>query len=328
MARTGILLINLGTPDAPGRASVRRYLKEFLSDPRVIEKRGPVWWMILNGLILPRRAGRSSKAYGQIWNTDQNDSPLRAITRSLAGKLGDTLADDPAIQVEWAMRYGKPSIKQAIARLSDAGADRLLLFPLYPQYSAATTASALDKAFEALGTMRHQPSVRTVPPYYGDPVYIDAIARGIRDHIGTLDWIPEMCVTSFHGLPEAFIVAGDPYRDHCEATTGLLRKALGMDAKEMPLVYQSRGGGRRPWIGPQLEETLRTYARDGVRNLCVVAPGFAADCIETLEEVRLRAAGVFLDNGGENFSLVPCLNDSKSAVALLHDQTTGNLCGW
>ena len=328
MARTGILLINLGTPDAPDPKSVRRYLKEFLSDPRVIEKRGPLWWLVLNGIILPRRSGRSSTAYRLIWDAKLNDSPLRIITRSQAGKLSDSFAGEADIIVEWAMRYGNPSIKSAVARLEAAGCDRLLPFPLYPQYSAATTATALDKVFDALKTMRRQPSVRTVPPYFNDPAYIDAVAQSVREHIASLAWMPDICLASFHGLPEAFIDAGDPYRDHCEVTTGLLRKALGMDAAAMPLVYQSRGGGRATWIGPSLEETLTTLAGKGVKNLCVVTPGFASDCIETLEELRIRAARTFLEHGGENFTLVPCLNDSDLAVALLRDLTDRNLGGW
>jgi len=328
MARTGILLINLGTPDAPDPTSVRRYLREFLSDPRVIEKRGPLWWLILNGIILPRRSGRSSAAYQLIWDSEQNDSPLRIFTRSQAKKLSDSFAGDADVTVDWAMRYGNPSIKSAVARLEVAGCTRLLLFPLYPQYSAATTATALDKVFDALKTMRHQPSVRTVPPYFDDPTYISAVAQSVRDHIASLAWVPDMCLASFHGLPEAFITAGDPYRDHCEATAGLLRKVLETDEETIPLVYQSRGGGRAVWIGPQLEETLVKLAQKGTKNLCVVTPGFASDCIETLEELRVRAARTFLDHGGENFSLVPCLNDSDAAITLLREQADRNLVSW
>lgn len=326
--KTGILLINLGTPDAPDTASVRRYLKEFLSDPRVIEKRGLVWWLVLNGIILPRRSGKSAAAYAQIWNTNRDESPLRTITRSQAEKLGQKLAAGSGETVAWAMRYGSPSIQSGVQQLTDAGCDRLLLVPLYPQYSGATTGTALDKVYEALKGMRHQPSLRTLPPYFDDPGYIDAIAGGITGHTASLDWLPEVCLASFHGLPESFIRDGDPYQSHCEATVALLRTKLGLTAKTMPLVYQSRGGGRAVWIGPALEGTLIDLAHSGVRNVSVVTPGFAADCIETLEEVRLRAAKVFLDHGGQNFTMVPCLNDTDAAITLLQHRIAANLSGW
>ncbi len=326
--KTGILLINLGTPEAPDAASVRRYLKEFLSDPRVIEKRGILWWMILNLAILPRHSKKSAAAYGQIWNQELDESPLKTVTRSQANKIAARFGDDRAIVVEWAMRYGAPSIASGLKRLTGAGCAQVLLFPLYPQYSGATTGTALDKAYDALKTLRHHPALRTVPPYYANPAYIHAIASDITTHVQSLDWRPDHCLVSFHGLPESFIQAGDPYQSHCEATFARLQSALGADDDFLRLTYQSRGRGRARWTGPQLEETLVELAGKGVKNLCVVTPGFVSDCIETLEEVQIRAAQAFRAHGGANFSFVPCLNDSDAAIGLMHDLICKNLTGW
>lgn len=326
--RTGILVINLGTPDAADKASVHRYLKEFLSDPRVIEKQGLIWWFVLNRIILPKRARSSSRAYGQIWNTNLDESPLKTITRAQSDRLADHFADDPAIVVDWAMRYGNPSIKNAIARLTKQGCTRILFFPLYPQYSSATTGSVMDKVFDCLGDMRWQPEIRTVPPYFTNTAYIDALAHSVTAHVASLGWQPEVTMMSFHGLPQAFIQNGDPYQDQCQQTADLLRAALGRDLAQMPLVYQSRGGGKAVWIGPELEGTLAELAQNGIKNLCVITPGFASDCIETLEEVQIRAAQVFRDHGGQNFSLVPCLNDSDRSITMLADLATTQLGGW
>ncbi len=325
--QTGILLINLGTPDGPDRASVRRYLREFLSDPRVIEKRGALWWLLLNGFILPRQSVKSAAAYAAIWDRELNTSPLRAITRQQAEKLALSLTDNRSVSVGWAMRYGNPSIKSALKELTGAGCDRVLLFPLYPQYSGATTGSALDKAYDALSTLRHQPSLRTVPPYFADDTYIKALADSIGVHIAALNWTPEIILVSFHSLPEAFIRSGDPYQSHCQTSFGRLQTALGPLGTDLSLAYQSRGRGRAAWLEPQLDRELVRLAGNGVRNVCVVCPGFASDCIETLEEVEIRAARTFRIHGGTNFSFIPCLNDSDAAIALMRNLVTANLVG-
>jgi len=322
--RTGVLLINLGTPDAPTVPAVRRYLREFMSDPRVIERRGLMWWLLLNGVIVPRRARKSARNYALIWNQDTGESPIRTITRAQAEKLGDRFARDPDIVVDWAMRYAAPAIADAIARLTKAGCHRIVFFPLYPQYSAATTASVMDKTFEALAKMRWQPTVTAVAPYWDDPAYITALADSVTDHTTSLGWKPEKIVASFHGLPQSFIDKGDPYQRQCEETVHLLREKMGLDAQDMPLVYQSRGG-RAVWIGPSLEETLTAQARAGVKNISVIAPGFAADCIETLEEIQIRAQETFLASGGERFSFIPCLNDTPASIRMLEARIRAHL---
>lgn len=323
----GILLINLGTPDALDPASIKRYLKEFLSDPRVIEKRGLLWWTLLNGIIIPRRVKKSGRAYRLIWNEAADESPLRTITRAQAEKIGEALGDDPRIMTIWAMRYGAPSIYEGIQGLANAGCDKVLVFPLYPQYSAATTASAMDEVFSVLKEMRWQPSIRVVPPYFDEPTYIETLAEHITRHEQTLRWKPELCLASFHGLPVSFIEKGDPYQAQCETTIAHLRAKLGRESKTMPLVYQSRSR-RAIWLDPDMEETLANLASDGVRNLTVVAPGFAADCIETLEEIEMRAKNVFTQAGGENFSYIPCLNDCTKSVEMLCHVIQRELSGW
>lgn len=325
--KTGVLLINLGTPESTGYWPMRRYLKEFLSDKRVIEARGPVWWLIFNGIILTRKPRTSGRAYAKIWNKELDESPLKTITRRQAKKIAEHFAGFPTVEIDWAMRYGKPAIAQATGRLMAQGCDRVLIFPLYPQYSAATTASAMDKVFEALKAMRWQPAIRSVPPYYDHPAYIKSLVQSIIQHRDERDWKPDVTLVSFHGLPEDFITQGDPYQSQCEETAGHLKAGLGLDDTRLLLTYQSRSG-RAVWIGPDTEETLIGLARNGVKNVLVVTPGFSADCVETLEEIQIRAAQVFKANGGLNFSLVPCLNDSKDSVSMLADIMLEQLGGW
>lgn len=314
--KTGVLLVNLGTPDGTSYWPMRKYLKEFLSDPRVIEASGPIWWLVFNGIILTKRPKHSGKTYAKIWNYELNESPLKTITRSQADKVSAHHSNDEKILVDWAMRYGNPSIDSKINDLMAKGCDRLLVFPLYPQYSAATTASVMDKVFESLKTLRFQPSIQSVPPYYSNPEYIKAIANSIRNHHASLDWKPEVTIASLHGLPQSFIDNGDPYQKQCEETVRLLRNELGLTSKELLLTYQSRSG-RAAWLSPDTEETLVLLAHKGVKNVTVVTPGFASDCIETLEEIRLRAAEGFRAAGGLNFSHIPCLNDSNASVGLV-----------
>ena len=325
--KIGILLTNLGTPEGTDFWSVRTYLKEFLSDKRVIEAKGPVWWAILNGVILTIRPGRSGHAYAQIWNNEANESPLKTITRAQAEGVAKAFSKSPDISVDWAMRYGKPSLEEGTNRLIGQGCTHILVFPLYPQYSAATTATAMDKFNDALRKIRHQPEVRSVPPYFDDDGYISAVADSIQQHQSTLDWQPDAIVASFHGLPVDFITNGDPYQAHCEKTAQLLRDKLKLSSDQFVLSYQSRTG-RAVWIGPDTEDTLTELANNGKRKVLVVTPGFSSDCVETLEEIQIRAAEVFANAGGEQFSFVPCLNSSDASVAMMKDLIVRELSGW
>jgi protoporphyrin/coproporphyrin ferrochelatase len=323
----GVLLVNLGTPDAASYWPMRRYLKEFLSDTRVIELNPILWQLILNLFVLPRRPFKSGEAYRLIWNKERDESPLRTITRSQAEKTAALLAKDPRVRVDWAMRYGNPSIASRLEALRRAGCDRILLFPLYPQYSAATTATACDKAFDALKTMRWQPTIRVVPPYYDDPAYIDALAASMRESLAALDFEPQLVIASFHGLPKAYFDKGDPYYCHCAKTTRLLRNALGWPEERLRLTFQSRFG-RAEWLKPYTAGTIADLAKSGVKRIAVVTPGFAADCIETLEELAIRGAATFREHGGERYATLPCLNDCEASIAALSSIAARELAGW
>lgn len=327
-ARTGILLINLGTPDATDYRSMRRYLKEFLSDPRVIEVNPLIWWPLLNGVILSVRPQKSGRNYDKIWNYERNESPLRSFTRSQADKLRQTFEDaDQPVMVDWAMRYGTPSIAQKLKAMTNAGCDRILLFPLYPQYSASTTATANDKAFDALKTMRLQPAIRTVPPYYDRPEYISALAKSVRSTIDALDWKPEIVLASFHGIPKSYAEKGDPYPDHCTATFDLLAADPQVADVEFRQSFQSRVGAAE-WLRPYTDETIAELGKSGIKRLAVITPGFTSDCIETLEEIAMEGAEIFNENGGEKFIAIPCLNDTDDSIALFRDIVLQELQGW
>src|SRR5262245_54136535 len=315
--RIGVLIVNLGTPDATDAASVRRYLREFLSDARVIENQGPVWKFILNAVILTTRPRRKGLDYQKIWNRERNESPLKTITRAQAAKLRTELDSlDPTLMVDWAMRYGNPSLATRIEALAKAGCERILLLPLYPQYAAATTATVCDAAFTALMGLRDQPALRVVPPYYDDPVYIDALARSIEHELQRLPFSPELLLASFHGIPKAYADAGDPYPEQCEVTVQLLRARLKLDDSALLLTFQSRFG-RAEWLQPYTDQTVAAVARRGVKRLAVVMPGFAADCLETLEEIAVENADIFRSNGGAQFAAIPCLNDSPDGMAVI-----------
>ncbi|HWM81902.1 MAG TPA: ferrochelatase [Pseudolabrys sp.] len=324
--RIGVLLINLGTPDATDYWSMRRYLKEFLSDPRVIEENRLKWWLVLNLIILSVRPGRKGKDYEKIWNRARNESPLMTITRAQAEKLTALMADD-RLHIDWAMRYGNPSILSRLAAMQAAGCDRILLLPLYPQYAAATTATVCDKAFEALATMRSQPAIRVAPAYYDDPVYIDAIAYSIELSLSRLSFKPDVILASFHGMPEDYVNKGDPYRMQCEETVRLIRERLGLDERRFRITFQSRFGTAE-WLKPYTDATVEALAREGVKNLAVVTPGFAADCLETLEEIAMENAGIFKEAGGANFAAIPCLNDSEAGLRVIREVVTRELQGW
>jgi len=324
--RIGVLLINLGTPDATDYWSMRRYLKEFLSDPRVIEENRLKWWLVLNLIILSVRPGRKGKDYEKIWNRARNESPLMTITRAQAEKLTALMADD-RLHIDWAMRYGNPSILSRLVAMQAAGCDRILLLPLYPQYAAATTATVCDKAFEALATMRSQPAIRVAPAYYDDPVYIDAIAYSIELSLSRLSFKPDVILASFHGMPEDYVNKGDPYRMQCEETVRLIRERLGLDERRFRITFQSRFGTAE-WLKPYTDATVEALAREGVKNLAVVTPGFAADCLETLEEIAMENAGIFKEAGGANFAAIPCLNDSEAGLRVIREVVTRELQGW
>jgi len=325
--RIGVLIVNLGTPEATSYWPMRRYLKEFLSDARVVETNRFLWWFILNGVILTLRPKRSGHAYEKIWNADSNESPLKTITRAQAEKLSVELAGDGPILLDWGMRYGLPPVGERLKALKEQGCDRVLIFPLYPQYSAATTATVADKVFEAMAALRWQPALRFVPPYFADPVHIEALAQSIETHLAGLGWAPDVILASFHGLPESYVAKGDPYYRHCQETTRLLREKLNTPETKFRLVFQSRFG-RAEWIKPYARDTVAGLPAQGVRNLVMVMPGFAADCVETLEEVAIGLAETFRENGGLNFSAVPCLNDSVISIAMMASIIRKELAGW
>jgi ferrochelatase len=325
--RVGVLLVNLGTPDTADAPGVRIYLKEFLSDPRVIEDQGLVWKLILNGIILRVRPGRKARDYQKIWNAARNESPLKTITRSQADKLAEAIADHDHVIVDWAMRYGNPSIRARIDALAAQGCDRLLVVPLYPQYSAATSATVCDEVFRVLADMRAQPTLRVSPPYYDDPDYIEALAVSINAHLKILPFQPELIVASFHGMPQKYVDKGDPYQAQCVATTEALRKRLGLDASKLLLTFQSRFGNDE-WLQPYTDKTIEKLAKDGVKRIAVVTPGFAADCLETLEEIAQENAEIFRHNGGEQFSAIPCLNDSEPGMDVIRQLVLRELQGW
>jgi protoporphyrin/coproporphyrin ferrochelatase len=324
--RIGILLLNLGTPDATGYWPMRRYLKEFLSDPRVIEEPRWKWWPILNLIILTVRPGRRGKDYDKIWNRERNEGPLKTITRSQAERLAAALADQRLV-VDWAMRYASPSTPERLAHLQAQGCDRILLVPLYPQYAAATTATACDATFRALMRLRWQPSLRIAPPYYADPAYIDALAASVREHLGTLDFEPEALIASFHGMPQKYLEAGDPYHCQCQKTSRLVCEKLQWPIERWHTTFQSRFGSD-PWLQPYTIDTVEKLARSGVKRLAVFAPGFAADCLETLEELGMENRAAFLANGGEKFALVPCLNDGALGMSVIESVVRRELMGW
>ncbi|MDO8534508.1 MAG: ferrochelatase [Xanthobacteraceae bacterium] len=326
--RIGVLLVNLGTPDATDYWSMRRYLKEFLSDRRVIETNRALWWFVLNVIILSTRPARKGRDYDKIWNRARNESPLKTITRSQAEKLARHLEGiDPRLVVDWAMRYGNPSLPSRLAALAQQGCERLLILPLYPQYAAATTATVCDKVFETLAKMRWQPSLRVAPPYFDDPVYIEAVASTLEASLQKLSWKPDMILASFHGVPEDYVRKGDPYARHCAETARLLAERLKLGERKFKFTFQSRFG-RAKWLEPYTDETVRALAEEGVSSLAVVMPGFSADCLETLEEIAGENAEIFRHHGGKNFIAVPCLNDAEDGMRVIRHLAERELQGW
>ncbi|MGA7348823.1 MAG: ferrochelatase [Pseudolabrys sp.] len=326
--RIGVLLVNLGTPDSTGYWAMRRYLKEFLSDRRVIEENRLKWWLVLNLIILTVRPGRKGRDYDKIWNRERNESPLKTITRSQSDKLEEIMEKlDRRVRVDWAMRYGNPSISSRLEALAAQDCGRILIVPLYPQYAAATTATVCDEAFRSLSAMRFQPTLRVAAPYYAEPVYIDALASSLNATVAKLSFRPEVIVASYHGMPEDYVDKGDPYFRHCSETTTLLRKKLKLDDERLIMTFQSRFGTAE-WIKPYTDATVKSLAERGVKNLAVITPGFSSDCLETLEEIAMENAEIFRHAGGENFAAIPCLNDSPAGMAVIRDIVTRELRGW
>ena len=319
-AKVGVLLVNLGTPDAPEPGAVRRYLAEFLSDRRVVELPPLLWQPILRGIILRTRPRKSAHAYAQVWRED--GSPLAAITRAQAAALAGAFGPD--VIVDWGMRYGRPAIGERLAALKAQGCERILVAPLYPQYSAATTATANDAAFAALTAMRWQPALRMLPPYHDDPAYIAALRESVETGLAGLDFQPDAIVATFHGMPERTLRLGDPYHCHCRKTARLLGEALG---RELIVTFQSRFG-RAKWLDPATDTMLASLPGRSVRRIAVIAPGFSADCLETLEEIALRGRETFLAAGGENFAYLPCLNADAPGVKMLKEIVARELAGW
>jgi len=329
LGRIGVLLVNLGTPDSTEIPAIRRYLAQFLSDPRVIELNPVLWKIILYGIILRTRPPKTAEAYRAIWMEEFDESPLRHYTRAEAEGLAerlDALGDD--VVVDWAMRYGQPAIGDRMRALQAAGCDRILILPLYPQYSASTTGTVIDEVARELLAMRWQPAVRTAPAFHDDPAYIEAVAVGIERHLASLDWEPEVILASFHGLPKRYFMAGDPYHCHCAKTARMVRERLGLPEDRFRLTFQSRFG-KEEWLQPYTDETIEALARDeGVRRLAVVTPGFVADCVETLEEIAIQGREEFEEAGGTHFTTVPCMNASPEAVDMLDALVTRELGGW
>jgi ferrochelatase len=324
----GVLLVNLGTPDLPDAASVRRYLKQFLTDPRVIEKDTVIWKFVLNGIIVPLRSRVKARDYRKIWNKAKDESPLKTITRSQAEKLADVLTPlGKHVIVDWAMRYASPSIPSRLAALIARGCERILVMPLYPQYAAPTTATVNDEVFRYLMTLRRQPAIRILPPYYDDPYYIEVLASSLKAELKALPFEPDVIVASFHGMPREYVDKGDPYESQCVRTTQLLRAQLELDEDKLMLTYQSRFG-RAQWLEPYTLPTVKALAKKGVKNLVVITPGFAADCLETLEEIAVENAHVFKRHGGENFVAIPCLNDSQAGMLMIWQLAMRELKGW
>lgn len=325
--KIGVVLLNLGTPDATDFWSVRRYLKEFLSDPRVIETNKLLWWPILNLVILNVRPQKSGANYAKIWDKEHDASPLLVITRAQTEALAERMAGHENIMVDFAMRYGNPSTQSVLERVHAAGCSKILLVPLYPQNSATTTATANDKAFDVLKTMRWQPAVRTAPAYFEDPKYIETLGNSIRDGVAALDFEPDVVLTSYHGMPVTYLERGDVYHCQCYKTTRLVREYLGWPKEKLMVTFQSRFGPTK-WLEPYTDKTLEGLPAQGKKKVAILAPAFSADCIETLEEISLEGRHTFMEAGGEKFAYIPCLNASPEGMDMIEAMVRRELSGW
>ena len=319
-SKVGLLLVNLGTPDAPTASAVKRYLKQFLSDRRVVEIPPLIWQPILRGIILNTRPKKSAAAYAKVW-TDKG-SPLAFFTAAQAGALAKRMGD--AVHIRYAMRYGQPSIERQLSEMKAAGCNRILVAPLYPQHSGATTATVLDESFRSMAAMRWQPAIRTLPPYHDDPAYIGALKSSVESELAKLDFTPDALVISFHGMPLRTLTLGDPYHCHCQKTARLLSEAMD---RELVVSFQSRFG-RAKWLEPATDETLKRLGEEGKKNIAIFAPGFAVDCLETLEELAIQGQEQFHEAGGKRLAYLPCLNDSDVGMDMLETLVHRELAGW
>ena len=319
--KIGVLLINLGTPDSTGWWDIRKYLKEFLSDKRVIEVNPFLWQIILNLFILTFRPSKTAKAYKEIWMNNINKSPLRFFTEMQTKKLNEKLRDENLI-IDFAMRYGNPSIKSKIKTMQKEGCEKLIIFPLYPQYASPTTATVCDEVFRTLMKMRWQPSIQIVPHYESEPLYIEAIVKSINKKLGEIDWKPDLIVASYHGIPKKYFEKGDPYHCYCQKTSRLISEKF----KEVKIIttFQSRFGPQE-WLQPYTDKTLEKLPKEGVKKVLVISPGFASDCVETLEEISIQGKESFEKSGGEKFGFIPCLNDNDDHIKLLEHIVKKNL---
>ncbi len=311
--KTGVLLINLGTPDSTSWWDIRKYLKEFLSDRRVIEINPIIWQIILNLFILTFRPSKTAHAYKKIWFKESNESPLLFYTRSQAQKLSARVSNETT-DVDFAMRYGNPSIKSKLNQLKEKGCEKIIVLPLYPQYAAATTATVCDEVYRSLMRMRWQPSLQIIPHYESEPLYIDALVKSIRNKISTINWKPDLIIASYHGIPKSYFDNGDPYQCYCQKTSRLVKEKF--SEIEIKTTFQSRFGPQE-WLKPYTDKTLEKLPKEGFKNVLVICPGFASDCVETLEEINIQGKESFLENGGKNLDLIPCLNDNPDHISLL-----------
>ena len=319
--KTGVLIINLGTPNSTSWLDIRKYLKEFLSDKRVIEVNPIVWQIILNVFILTFRPSKTAKAYKEIWMKDKNISPLLYYTQKQAEKLSSTMSEKDLI-IDYAMRYGNPSIRSKIATLHEKGCENLIILPLYPQYAAATTATVCDEVYRTLMKMRWQPSLKIVPHYESDPLYIEALVNSLNKKIKEINWKPDLILASYHGIPQKYFDKGDPYHCYCHKTTRLISEKF--TSIEIKTTFQSRFGPEK-WLQPYTDKTLESLPREGKKNILAICPGFSSDCVETLEEIQIQGKESFLDSGGENFDMVPCLNDNDDHIVLLKSLIQKNI---
>jgi ferrochelatase len=310
--KTGVLLINLGTPDSTSWWDIRKYLKEFLSDKRVIEVNPILWQIILNLFILTFRPSKTAHAYRKIWRKETNESPLLYFTRNQAKKLNNKIGNDKLI-IDFAMRYGNPSIKSKLNFLKDEGCENIIILPLYPQYAAATTATVCDEVYRSLMGMRWQPSLQVIPHYESEPAYIEALTKSLERKLENINWKPDLIISSYHGIPKKYFDKGDPYHCYCHKTTRLMKEKFNLI--DIQLTFQSRFGPQE-WLTPYTDKTLESLPENGVKNLLVICPGFASDCVETLEEIDIQGREIFLNSGGKNFDLIPCLNDNSDHIDL------------
>ncbi len=319
--KTGVLIVNLGTPDSTSWFDIRKYLKEFLSDRRVIEVNPIVWQIILNVIILTFRPSKTAKAYKEIWMKDKNISPLLHYTQRQAEKLSSLITEKNLI-IDYAMRYGNPSIRSKISTLHEMGCENLIILPLYPQYAAATTATVCDEVYRTLMKMRWQPSLRIVPHYESDPLYIGALVNSLNRKVKEINWKPDLILASYHGIPQKYFDKGDPYHCYCHKTTRLISEKF--TSVEIKTTFQSRFGPEK-WLQPYTDKTLESLPKEGKKNVLAICPGFSSDCVETLEEIQIQGKESFLDSGGENFDMVPCLNDNEDHIILLRSLIQKNL---